>query len=580
MAQGALPPLGGSPEQYEQQVAANPQFAAGSLKGIRELLSLTDPATTADLLTFLAEAGRARTRRLAAQGPPWSDAAVNEALSLCFVDPARFFGNDLDFQKLVLGHLPATVDPNTHVGFRLRLLHTLRQIPEIDGAAADPIAVGWHLGVRSAQDRRLPDAEQPLRPDDDGLSSVQAFAFSLPSSMFDPEECRHLLVSIRAAAPNARILALSDADSLLAFGATHTGIDVVRPWIPGLSPWLRDPMLVARSPQQDIVLLSRTFPQKNREADREAARQLISTAPAEWEANLGPVRWINKDFPFHGGQLLFTPGTAWISVHSLEQRILSILQVDHIDPAMLHQDDEWTAFVGAADQATKELAALTNLEVRMVHPWPSPPPGMNRESFVQALAGGNDIDLDTLMTLLPQKPNPTLIIGDTHRARDLGAQIPEEEWLAFGKEICSQLEATPLRNEIIASQARARPVSIQAFLDLVEAHFARLGFSIAKAPLLMIPTALVTNHPRLASNQPHAWFPLGYANVVIESDNAGPLPLRAHAFSNGLPYLDAIATKAYRDVACRLILHPPLMESLICEGGFRCATQQIRSHTD
>jgi hypothetical protein len=49
------------------------------------------------------------------------------------------------------------------------------------------------------------------------------------------------------------------------------------------------------------------------------------------------------------------------------------------------------------------------------------------------------------------------------------------------------------------------------------------------------------------------------------------------AFASGIPAGDERARAAYRDAGAELVLLPPLVRSVILNGGLRCASNQIRA---
>ena len=572
LAESNLP---ASPSEFEVGLANNSGAEQEALRTMKQSLDRAPPDERTRILEFLAEAAKARSLRWTAKGAPWSDTAVNEILSLAFIDPDRFFGDDTHFQELILAHLPHTIDPEVPRGLQLRLLQTLAKVSQMRANTLEAIALKGGFAVRESGDRELLTNPADWEIDDDGLSPISSLLFSMPASMFAREDCQGLLDSVQHHSPNTDLLVLTDATGL---GGPRTRI--ATPWMTGLTPWLRDPFLVARDSGNRLTLLSRTLHQSGREADRLTGRQIVSAAPEAWDQALGPVHWSDVSFPFHGGQLLFTPGTVWVSVHSLEWRLLQILETERIDPSQLSSPEGWADFVRAVNQAADELSTLCHREVRFVHPWPTPPPDMSHRDYVDSLAGGNDLDLDTLIAILAHPDGLTLVVGDIAQGSTIAASTSNPSWNAFAKKTGIDLGANALRNGLIAAQTSKRVIGIQRFIDLVESHFSNQGLSTRRTPLLMVPTAFITRNPRLSANQPHDWFPLGYSNVVIESIPNSEQPLRAQVFSTGLPEFDQTAKKTYEEIGCSLILHPPLMESLICEGGFRCATQQVRRRSN
>ena len=70
---------------------------------------------------------------------------------------------------------------------------------------------------------------------------------------------------------------------------------------------------------------------------------------------------------------------------------------------------------------------------------------------------------------------------------------------------------------------------------------------------------------------PH--FLLGWNNVVVETREGG---VRAEGFAALLPSGDRRARAAFRALGVHLDLLPPLVESVVRNGGYRCASNHLR----
>ena len=82
--------------------------------------------------------------------------------------------------------------------------------------------------------------------------------------------------------------------------------------------------------------------------------------------------------PFHNGQVLLTPGAAWMTLHTLEPRILALLELDRVPVASFATAAGIDRYLAAADQAAAELARLYGRPVRFVHPLPRRGPRRSR----------------------------------------------------------------------------------------------------------------------------------------------------------------------------------------------------------
>ena len=71
----------------------------------------------------------------------------------------------------------------------------------------------------------------------------------------------------------------------------------------------------------------------------------------------------------------------------------------------------------------------------------------------------------------------------------------------------------------------------------------------------------------------HGEFFLTWDNVVVETRKDG---VRAEGFASLLPSGDAQARETFQALGVRLDLFPPLVRSVILNGGYRCASNHVR----
>jgi hypothetical protein len=254
--------------------------------------------------------------------------------------------------------------------------------------------------------------------------------------------------------------------------------------------------------------------------------------------------------------------------------MLEILGVNVIDVARLKEEPAlWSRFIRAADVGSKELEQLDGRPVRFVHPWPGEPGAA--PPFLDALAGGNDFDLDVLLTLIPGDEKPAVLIGDLNVGIETIAAATIQEWDAFSRRFhISRQAGRTVQEQLVAYHETPRGRGLIAFLRLVAEHFEKQGFRVLRMPLVLVPTRLISSEVMRAGDRPPECFTLGFCNAVIETNAAGEM--NAEAFSSGLPVLDRKATEIFANGGCRLTLYPTLVSSIIFEGGYRCATQELR----
>ncbi|MFL6291881.1 MAG: hypothetical protein ACJ759_13390, partial [Thermoanaerobaculia bacterium] len=123
-------------------------------------------------------------------------------------------------------------------------------------------------------------------------------------------------------------------------------------------------------------------------------------------------------------------------------------------------------------------------------------------------------------------------------------------------------------------QPTAEPVApfagLDAFLDLVADHLKKEGMEVRRLPLLAVPVAGLRDREGLT----HDEFLITWNNVVAET-RAGRV--RAEGFASLIPAGDRLARAAFAAAGARLDLFPPLVRSVILNGGYRCASNHVRS---
>jgi hypothetical protein len=375
-----------------------------------------------------------------------------------------------------------------------------------------------------------------------------------------------------------------------------------------------------------------------------------------WGRGPAGVRWTVAPVPFHNGQVLMTHEAAWISLHTLEPRILDILGLDRVPVASFATAPGIARYVAAARRAAAELAVVYGRPVRFAHPLPADasvgstapaalaatpaaltapatppptPPGTPTNAseaaipavagdaeLMRRLGGGAGYDLDSLLTLLPPRTAaPVALVASIAAGRrllseagdlDLAAlrtqyglaapltgwdqappsgglnQAPRSGGLSQALSSGRLNQAPPsggsnqapapadtaLRAALTAAQEGPRAVGLDEFLDLIAGRLAAEGFVVRRLPLLSVPTSFLTGR--------HLAFPeflITWNNVVVERRDGG---LRAEGFASLLPRGDALARGTFAAAGCRLDLLPPLIESVIFNGGYRCASNQLR----
>lgn len=493
------------------------------------------------------------SRQLAKQGS-WTPADVQQLLAMQLVDPERFV-SDGAFRAKVLEALPRSLDLSVPPRLRDELLFELNQVRGIDFAASEAIETGWGAAPRRALERKVPfpaaEADR-LRFFDEAENPLTASVYSLPSFFFSPEAAEAFLAGVRKAAPDRTLIVLTDLPLRRRLEGSGLGLRLLETYGRPYSPWPRDPFSLVRSPSGAVRVLVRPNLQPGREEDASLGPELIQNLPEDLDRAWGRAAWAEAPVPFHNGQVLLTRGAAWITLHALEPHILSALKLDRVPVETFSDAKGIDRYVTAAEKAAKELETLYGRPVRFVHPLRS----ADGPSLMRRIGGGAGYDLDSIVTLLPGNQ---ALVADADAGRELLAKMKGEDWKPFRDGY--GLEAS--------ANASVPSADLDAFLDLVADHLRKEGMEVRRLPLLSVPVASLRDREGLT----HDEFLITWNNVVAET-RAGRL--RAEGFASLIPAGDRLAREAFAAAGAQLDLFPPLVRSVILNGGYRCASNHVR----
>jgi hypothetical protein len=557
-------------------LAARAGAAASTMPGGRTAGAA--PALDGQLAEYLGAWARERGRALGRRGG-WTPAEIAELAAEDLVDPRRF-DDDPDFRRWVIELLPRELDPETAPRLRDDLLLALERLPALDFAAADAIESAWGATPRRAADRLSSFGREPPRFDDDAGAPIAASVYSLPSSFFESPVAAAFLAALRAMAPRRDFLVLTDLPSRRRLEAccADPRLHLLETYGRGFSPWTRDPMSLTRRADGGVMVLVRPNAQPGREEDGYLGAELVRQLPPEIDRAWGRVRWEVAPVPFHNGQVLLTRETAWISIHSLELRILALLGIDRVPVESFATATGLERYFAAARQAAAELAALYGRPVRFVHPLPPAAIGGDdrqltaSRDLVQRLGGGAGYDLDSVLTVLPAAPGrpAVALVASLAAGRSLLTALSAPDWTALGRGYDLAPAVGELAAALGAAQRTPAAASLDGFLDLIAAHLASQGFRVERLPLLTVPVTLLRDHEGVAGRE----FLLTWNNVVLETRGGR---LRAEGFSSLLPAGDREARRVFTAAGCSLDLLPALVHSIVLNGGYRCASNHLRA---
>lgn len=436
----------------------------------------------------------------------------------------------------------------------------------------EPLAVAWGLVPRSSAGRHLEQAGT-LRFDDDWTKEIAASIYSLPSSFFSAAEAKAFLAGVHALAPRREILVLADPGARAALNGL-AGVRTLPTFGRAYSPWPRDPLSLAKRADGGLAVLIRPNVQRGREEDATLGRALVETLPSDLDRKFQQPVWTVAGVPFHNGQALIAPQAVWITLHTLEPRILAILGLDRVPVETFGTAEGIDRYLAATRRAADELGALYGRPARLVHPLPERGDLATRVEGMRTLGGGAGTDLDSIVTLLPGRPGSVdspkvaLVADVAAGAALLGRLSPSD--FAAARAAYGFLPGADLRSVFQAGLATPSAQGLGAFLDIVAARLDAEGLEVRRLPLLFAPYSALTRADELPEG---GTFLIGWNNSVLESRGGA---LRAEAFGSGLPTGDREAEAAYAAAGARLTLLPALPVSVIRGGGYRCASNHVR----
>lgn len=564
---GALALMAGTPPaQLAERLGREPGRLPEILAPLGRALASTDADLSRKAGEYLASCARERGRALARRGS-WSPGEVQALLALQLVDPERFVA-DAGFRRRVAALLPNALDPAASPALRDALLLELNQVRGFDFAASEPVERAWGAIPRRAAERRVAFAPADQRFDADVAGRLTASVYSLPSFFFDEAAADAFLSGVRAADPERTLVVLADSPLLdrLQPRAKALRLHLIDTRGRAYSPWPRDPFSLVHTKKGGVRVLARPNRQPGREEDLHLGPELVRSLPVDLDGAWGKVTWAEAPVPFHNGQVLLTADAAWMTLHALEPRILALLDLDRVPVESFSTPEGIDRYLAAADKAAAELGAFYGRPVRFVHPLPRTGKTGARTELMRRIGGGAGYDLDSIVTLLPAKKGRlAALVADASLGRALLAKLPARDADALRRGY-----GLAPGGDLTAAQRTPETDALAAFLDLVASHLAAQGMAVRRLPLLTIPVSQLQDRAGLT----HSSFLITWNNVVVETRKGAA---RAEGFSSLIPSGDAQAREVFGALGVRLDLLPPLVRSVILNGGYRCASNHLRS---
>ena len=537
------------PAAFDDAANANTELVPAVLRNLGTALLSND----AQLQTAVKRYATAVVREHAARIPrDFSADDLHMLVAFQVLDPLRY-GEDEEFRRAVDTILPASLSPTLPEKLRRAAVNELNRVAPINFETAEALAVAAGL-VRSSGSRFVAQSSASITTA--GNEPIEASIYSINSRFVKPDEAKRFLAAVRAAAPQRRIVVIGDEEiqSALRKELAALHVDFVDNLNRPLTPWPRDPFSIARAANGSLVFINRPNQQRNREEDASMVRVLLNGLPKPLDEGWKP-RWTTGSTSFHNGQILLTPKAVWISIHSVEFRALELLGIDHVPVERFGSPEGIAQYNEAVQRAANELSKLYNRPVRFVHELPQAP------QQIEILGGGAGFDLDSIVTLLPHADGSIdALVGDV----SLGAKlaVSANEW----RELESTYSlAANARDAVKNFQSDPTSIRLQRFLDRCAKDLAANGVRVRRLPLLMVPTSLLVDEDRPET----PYFLVSCNNVVLERN-------RAEGFASGLPAVDSAARATFKSAGYDLTLFPPLPRSVVLNGGYRCASNEVR----
>jgi len=537
------------PAAFDDAANANPELVPAVFRNLGTALLSHD----AQLQTAVKRYATALVRAHAARIPrDFSADDLHVLVAFQVLDPLRY-GEDEEYRRAVDTILPASLSPTLPEPLRRADVNELNRVAPINFETAEALAVSAGL-VRPSGSRFVAKSTAAITTA--GNEPIEASIYSINSRFVKPDEARRFLTAVRAAAPQRRIVVIGDEaiQNALQRDLAALHIDFIDNLNRPLTPWPRDPFSVARASNGSLIFINRPNQQHNREEDANMVRVLVNDLPKPLDDRWTP-RWTTGATSFHNGQILLTPKAVWISIHSVEFRALQLLGVDHVPIERFGSPQGIARYTEAVRRAANELSKLYNRPVRFVHELPHTP------QQIEVLGGGAGFDLDSLVTLLPHADGSIdALVGDVSLGAKLAASA--NEWQELEKTYALTANA---REAVMNVQRDPSAIGLQRFLDRCANDLAARGMKVRRLPLLMVPTSLLPDE-----NRPETpYFLVSSNNVVLERNHA-------EGFASGLPLVDSAARSTFKSAGYELTLFPVLPRSVVLNGGYRCASNEVR----
>ena len=455
----------GRPEGLEQACAAEPALDARAQFVIAAALRAEAPGAELSIGAYWAAFQRARIGRLSASTGSWSRQTILSCADGLLLDRGEMEA-DRRFRAAVVTIIARSWDRSASRDLRDLLLFEIDRASGIDFSSSETIRRAWGVIDRTSADRRIAYTPGRWRFPRDSGGELSASVYSLPSDIVEPEDARRFLTAVRALSPQRALLAVVDPLMAieLAGPAAELRFSLLNARGRVYTPWPRDTFSLVRSPRGEIGILVRPDSrlQGSRREDNFLGREILDDLPADVDDAWGHPRWSSSPVPFHNGQVLLDSDHAWISLHTLEPRILEMLHEPRVPVASFQAGTGISRYVDAARRAAAELSRLYDRPIRWIHPLAGEGDLSARRDAMATIGGGAGFDLDSYLTIVDREggPGTVAILGSLAEGEALVAQAPAEDLRRFAEAFHLSGETDQIRARILRGTAIAACVPV------------------------------------------------------------------------------------------------------------------------
>jgi len=559
-------------EDLEQRLREKPALRRGVLSALGAAYAKADRPLADRLGRYLADVAAAACFRQQKTDMPWRAQDIRALTELILVDPSRFM-RDASFRSRIMAIVPDMAPAGISFKLRDQILVELNRVPGMDFNIVENFEWQWCSVPRLSREREMPYTSSGRWRFAEGAGAIETSFYSLPSAFFTFDQAETFLRGVRQLDSRRAVVVLSDLNQDFPFKnlCDSLGIHLIETHGREYSPWLRDPISFFRDGDGGLVILQRPNIQVQREEDFTIGREIIQGLPNRLDQRYGGVHWSTAETAFHNGKILLTPAKVWIALDALEVRILDIIGLDSIPVESFQSEAGLARFAEAIKQAVEEMERLFHRPVHFVHPKAEDGDLARRREALMLAGGLFGYDLDSLMALMPRDEGYVAWVADLQPGDALVAKTAKADLDAFIEQMGFRPDSEAFRRETLAYHGEDEARALDRSLDWVAEHLAKNeGMTVIRLPLVLVPPRLIQNQARYgdADNVVVTW-----TNVVFNQTASGD---RAEGFSSLLPEGDRIAREAFERGGCRLDLLPPLVDSIMLGGGYRCASKHLR----